>query len=106
MQQPTPTDNTLPLTDAQIKHVQDIVGTFIWYSRACDPTLAVGLSAISSRQTNSTKAVLAACHQILDYLATHPNAAIRYHASYMILAFDSDASYLSEVDGKSRVAAY
>ena len=49
---------------------------------------------------------MAACHQLLDYLATHPNAAIRYHASDMILAFDTDASYLSEVGAKSRAAAY
>ena len=29
VQQPMPTDNTAPLTDKHIKHVQDIVGTFI-----------------------------------------------------------------------------
>ena len=82
------------------------MGTFIWYGRACDPTLAAGLSAIGSRQTKGTEAVLAASHQLLDYLATHPNAAIRYHASDMVLAFDTDPSYLSEVGGKSRAAAY
>ena len=106
VQQPTAPDTSAPLTDEQIKHVQDIVGTFIWYGRACDPTLAAGLSAIGSRQTKGTAAVLAASHQLLDYLATHPNAAIRYHASDMVLAFDTDASYLSEVGGKSRAAAY
>ena len=106
VQQPVPSDVTAPLTDAQIKHVQEIVGAFIWYGQACDPTLTASLSAISSRQTKGTDAVLAACHQLLDYLATHPNAAIRYHASDMILAFDTDASYLSEMDGKSRAAAY
>ena len=101
-----PSDNTAPLDDEQIHVVQDIVGTFVWYGRACDPTLAAALSAIASRQTKGTKAVMAACHQLLDYLATHPNAAIRYHASDMVLAFDTDASYLSEMDGKSRAAAY
>ena len=49
---------------------------------------------------------MAACHQLLNYLATHPNASIRYHASDMILPFDIDASYLSKPDGKSRAAAY
>ena len=82
------------------------MGAFIWYGQACDPTLTATLSAIASRQTKGTEAVLAACHQLLDYLATHPDAAIRYHASDMILAFDTDASYLSEMDGKSRAAAY
>jgi hypothetical protein len=34
-------------------------------------------------------------NQLLDYLATHPDATIRYHASDMILYIHSDASYLS-----------
>ena len=33
--------------------------------------------------------------QFLDYLASNPNAIIRYHASGMILFIHSDASYLS-----------
>ena len=72
----------------------------------CDPTLAASLRVIESRQTKVTKAKIDACHQILDYLATHPDAAICYHASDMILAFDTDASYLSELGGKSRAADY
>ena len=106
VQTPVPSDKTAPLTKDQIKQVQEIVGAFIWYGQACDPTLTAALSAIASRQTKGTEAVMAACHQLLDYLATHPNAAIRYHASDMVLAFDTDASYLSEMDGKSRAAAY
>ena len=48
---------------------------------------------------------MAACHELLYYLATHPDAAIWYHAGDMILAFDTNASYLSELGGKSRAAA-
>ena len=36
---------------------------------------------------------MAACHQLPDYLETHPDAAIWYHASDMVLSFDTDASY-------------
>jgi hypothetical protein len=32
------------------------------------------------------------CKQLLDYLATHPNATIQFHASNMILSIHSDAS--------------
>jgi len=106
VQSPVPSDKTALLSDKQIKHIQDIVGSFIWYSRACDPTLAAALSALGSRQSNATTSVQKAAHHLLDYLATHPSAAIRYHASDMVLAFDTDASYLSEVGGKSRAAAY
>eukprot|EP00957_Ditylum_brightwellii_P035237 2672431-Ditylum_brightwellii.AAC.1 len=45
-----------------------------------------------------------ACHQLLDYVATHPNAAVRFIASEMILAVHSDASYLSESKARSRAA--
>jgi hypothetical protein len=106
IQSPMAPDTTTPLSDAQIKRVQDIVGSFIWYGRASDPTLMAALSAIGSRQTKGTEKVMAAAHHLLDYLATHPDAAIRYHSSDMILAFDTDASYLSEPDAKSRAAAY
>jgi hypothetical protein len=49
---------------------------------------------------------MAACTQLLDYCATHPNPTIRYLASDMILALDTDGSYLSELNDKSRAAAY
>ena len=49
---------------------------------------------------------MTACYQLLDHLATHPDAVIWYHASDMILAFDTDASYISELGGKIRAAAY
>ncbi len=43
---------------------------------------------------------------MLDYLATHPNATIRYRASEMILNLHSNASYLSEKGVRSRAAGY
>jgi hypothetical protein len=38
-----------------------------------------------------------------DYLAAHPDATIRYHASDMILHIHSDASYLSVSNARSRL---
>ena len=64
--QPVKYGTIAPLSDYQIKCVQDIVGTFVWYRRACDPTLTGPLSAIASRQTKGTKAVMAAYHQLID----------------------------------------
>jgi hypothetical protein len=40
-------------------------------------------------------------NQLLDYLATHPDATIIYHASDMILHIHSDASYLSVSNARS-----
>ena len=42
--------------------------------------------------------------QLLDYLATLPNAKVRFYASKMVLNVHSDASYLSEPGAKSRAA--
>ena len=42
----------------------------------------------------------------LDYMATHPQAIIRYRASDMVLNVHSDASYLSAPKARSRAGGY
>ena len=42
--------------------------------------------------------------QLLDYLASNPNAIIRYRASGMILFIHSDASYLSVTKARIRAS--
>jgi hypothetical protein len=44
--------------------------------------------------------------QLLDYLATHPDATVRVHASDMILHIHSDASYLLEANTHSRACGH
>ena len=44
--------------------------------------------------------------QVLDYAAAHPHAIITYHASNMVLAGHSDASYLSETKARSRAGGH
>jgi hypothetical protein len=100
------TDNSPPLSPTQIKFIQQVIGTFIFFGNAVDPTLAAALSAIASRQSKGTEATMQATRQLLDYIATHPNPSIQYLASDMVLALDTDGSYLSELGGKSRAAAY
>jgi hypothetical protein len=68
--------------------------------------LLAALSAITAQQSNGTQAVANACHQLLNYVATHPNAGLWYHACDIILAVHTDASYLSEAGGKSRVVGH
>jgi hypothetical protein len=99
-------NNSPPLNAKQTKRVQDIVGTLLYYGRAVDPTLVTALSSIASQQANATEATLQACNQLLDYVATHPNATIRYLASDMRLVVHSDASYLSESKARSRAAGH
>jgi hypothetical protein len=61
------------------------------------------LNDIATEQTKATEKPQAATNQILDYLATHPDATIRYHASNMILNIHSGASYLSVSNARSRL---
>jgi hypothetical protein len=53
------------------------------------------LNDIATEQTKATEKTKAATNQLFDYLATHPDAALKYHASNMIIHIHSDASYLS-----------
>jgi hypothetical protein len=95
-------DNTAPLSKECIKHVQVIVGTLLYYGRAVDPTILPAINAIASRQAKGMEAVADACHQLLDYVATHPNGGIRYLANDMILAVHTNASYLSKHNAHSQ----
>jgi hypothetical protein len=61
------------------------------------------LNDIATEQTKATEKTQTATNQLLDYLATHPDATIRYHASDMILHIHSDASYLSVSNARSRI---
>jgi hypothetical protein len=60
-----------------------------------EPIVFVPLIDIDTEQKKSTEKTQAATNQLLDYMATHPDAIIRYHASYMILHTHIGGSYLS-----------
>jgi hypothetical protein len=96
-------DETPPLTAQQCLTIQKVTGSVLYYARAVDPTVLMQLNDIATEQTKATEKTQAATNQMLDYLATHPDAKIRYHASNMILHIHSDASYLSVSNARSRL---
>jgi hypothetical protein len=96
-------DETPPLTAKQCLTIQKVTGSVLYYARAVDPTVLMPLNDIATEQTKATEKTQAATNQMLDYLATHPDATIRYHASDMILHIHSDASYLSVSNARSRL---
>jgi hypothetical protein len=99
----TTKDETPPLTAQQCLTIQKVTGSVLYYARAVDPTVSMPLNDIATEQTKATEKTQAATNQMLDYLATHPYAAIRYHASYMILHIHSDASYISVSNARGRL---
>ena len=85
-------DKSPPLMPEQIKRVQNIVGTLLNYGRTVNSTLLTTLCTIAAQQSNGTQAVVESCHQLLDYVAMHPDVGICYHACDMILVVHMDAS--------------
>ena len=99
-------DTSPQISKEGIRRIQEVVGTFAWYSAATDPTMAKTLSSIAGRQAKATEQVRKEVKHFLDYCATHPDARVRFVASDMILALHSDASYLTEPNSKSRAAGH
>jgi hypothetical protein len=101
-----PIDESPPLDEAGKEYIQQVVGSFLYYARAIDPTILMALSDISTQQNKPTENTKKRVDQFLDYMATHPMAKIRYKASDMVLNIHSDASYLSAPKARSRTGGY
>ena len=65
------------------------------YARAVEMMVLMALSTIASEQMKGTERMMEKALQVLDYLATHPDATIRFRATDMVMNIHSDASYLS-----------
>jgi hypothetical protein len=96
-------DETPPLTAQQCLTIQKVTGSVLYYARVVYPTVLMPLNDIATEHTKATEKAQAATNQLLDYLVTHPDATIGYHASDMILHIHSDASYLSFSNARSRL---
>jgi hypothetical protein len=82
--------------------IQQIVGVFLFYARAVDPTMLCSVNKLASKQAAPTADTASQADRILQYAARFPNANIVIHASDMQLRCHSDASYLSEAHSRSR----
>ena len=68
--------------------------------------MLVALGRLAQAQSHGTEATMDAAVQLLNYAATHPDAAVHFRKSDMLLAIHSNASYLSEAKSRSRVGGY
>ena len=95
------------LSPSQLQELQEIIGTFRFYADSVDLTMLMPVSALSTDANNIERSELQRRKiQFLDYVATHPNAKIKYKASDMHLWAHTDASYLSESKARSRAGGY
>jgi hypothetical protein len=105
-QAPLPIDLSPKWSPDEIKEIQRVIGSILYYARAVDITVLMALSSIAIEQSKGTTSTMERAKQLLDYLATYPNATIRFRASDMIMNVHSDASYLSESDAQSRACGH
>ncbi len=64
-----------------------------------DLTVLLALSTIASEQSKATKNTMQKTNQLLDYLATHSEATVRFHAfTWMRLACPKQTPTAEHVD--------
>ena len=66
-------DTTPLLLPKDIKYIQVVVGTFLYYARALDNTMLTALNDIGSQQALPTEKVKGKVQQLLDYANTYQN---------------------------------
>jgi hypothetical protein len=66
----------------------------------------MALSTIASKHSKGTEHTMTKTKQLLDYLATHPNAKVQFHVSDTILNIHLDALYLPEANAHSQACGH
>ena len=64
------------------------------------------ITELGSMQATATEKMSRQVSDFLQYAATYPVTKVTYHASDMTLHTHSDASYLGETRGRSRIAGF
>jgi hypothetical protein len=77
-QEVDPPDESKPLEPKDIKWIQKVVGSFLYYARAIDATILMALNAIANEQKAPTQRTKERVLQFLDYMATHPDAVVNF----------------------------
>ena len=88
------------------QRIQSIVGTFLYYGQAVEPTIFPALNKISTFQAKPTSDTVKRTNVLLDYMYTYPTAVLRYYAGDMKFHIESDAAYLVLPGACSRVAGF
>ncbi len=99
-------DTSPPLDKKGKIYIQEIIGTFLYFTRCVNSTMLPALGSLATQQANPMQNTKKLVHQLLDYPATHPNAIIIYQASNMVLTGHSNAFYLLETNARSRAGGH
>ncbi len=102
---PLPPNTSPPLSDDNIKHVQQVISSILYYACTVDLTVLMVLSTIAGKQTKGMVNTRLK-KKPLVFLAMHPNAIVRFHTSNMILNIHLDASYHLEANAHSQACGF
>jgi hypothetical protein len=97
-------DDSPPISEGDAKFIQEVIGVFLYYARAIDSTMFTQLNKMASQQSKPTQRLLNNIHHFLQYAATFPASQLIFRQSNMQLIIESDGSYLSESNSRSRAA--
>jgi hypothetical protein len=89
------------LSPEEIKEIQRVIGSILYYACAEDIAVLMALSLIAIEQPKGTTNTIEKAKQLLDFLATYPDATICFKASDMIMNVHYDTLYLSKLDTQS-----
>jgi hypothetical protein len=93
-------------TKEEEKYIRQVISILLYYGRAVDSTVHVGLSSLAAAQAKSTAHTVFLVKWLLNYVATNPDAILTYKKSDMVIAVHSTASYLSKPLARSRVGGH
>ena len=68
--------------------------------------MLAAMGTIATQQASPTANTMRNIKKLLDYAASHPDAAVTYQSSNMVLAAHSNASYLSETKAQIRAGGH
>jgi hypothetical protein len=103
----TTQESKVPLLEDKAKRfIQQICGKFLFLGRAVDSTLLCPISTIAAQSSKPTEDTMRQTLQLIDYLAMQEDVVLSYHASNMVLAVHSNASYLSKPTAPSQASEH
>ena len=74
--------------------------TFLYYARVVDLIILVVLITIVAQPAYLTKETMHKTLNLLDYVASHPDAILTYSASNMVRKMHRDAAYQIEPNAR------
>ena len=86
--------------------LQKIVGKFLYYAGAIDPTMLLAINSLA--EVHIKPKIEAAKHitEFLNYSLTHPDTVTAYRISGMVIHIYLYESYISEPGAQSRDGGY